>query len=74
MSETKPGYKSTEFWSAIPGAAALIELCRDMAQAWPDPSNGQAVLIALPVIGAATCLVWYTAKRTELKLEAQADA
>lgn len=56
--ETKPGYKSTEFWASIPGAAALIET----AQSLENPYV-QGIAIA----GAVVLVVWYTAKRTDLK-------
>lgn len=56
--DVKPGYKSTEFWSSIPGAAALIESADHFENPWVQGAC---------VVGAAAVLIWYTAKRTEAK-------
>lgn len=56
--ETKPGYKTTEFWSAIPGAAALIQSAEKFESPWVQ---------GIAVAGAAVCICWYTYSRSMVK-------
>jgi hypothetical protein len=58
LNKGKPGYKTTEFWTSVPGAAALIQAADSFENPWVQ---------GIAVAGAAAVLIWYTAKRTDLK-------
>jgi hypothetical protein len=55
---SKPGYKTTEFWTAAPGSAAMLELVRVVQNPYV-----QVVCVA----AAAVVLCWYAGQRTKAK-------
>jgi len=54
----KSGFKSSEFWTSVPGAAALIQTAQELENVW---------IQGIAVTGATLCVLWYTYQRTQLK-------